>query len=202
MTGLSLAKEIKKTNPFVNIIFVTGYSEYSMAAISMHASGYITKPVSAEDVKKEYDNLLYPLKVEKNDLLYCKTFGHFEVFSKQQPLVFERSKSKELLAYLVDRQGSSVNRNQLIAILFPDDSSANQNYLTQIWHSLKNSLKSVGCEDVLIKHFNQYALDVTKVKSDLFDYQKGDPVAINSFRGEYMTRYEWAEDSIGKLYKD
>jgi two-component system LytT family response regulator len=203
MSGLSLAKDLKKSNPLINIIFVTGYSQFTPEAIAIHASGYITKPVMSEDIKREYGNLLFPANnQEKEDgKLYCKTFGNFEVFFNHKPLVFERSKSKELLAYLVDREGSLQNRNQLIAILFPDDNEENQNYLTQIWRSLKKSLKAVGQDGVLVKGFNQYGIDITKVDSDLFDYLNGDHKTVNSFRGEYMSQYEWSEFSLDKFYK-
>lgn len=78
ISGLSIAKELKKINPLVNIIFVTGYNNYKGDALSLHASGYITKPVSSEDVLKEYKNLLHPIE-EETSLLCCKTFGNFEV---------------------------------------------------------------------------------------------------------------------------
>ena len=48
MNGIFLAERLKETNPRINIIFVTGYDEYAREAISLHASGYITKPVTLE----------------------------------------------------------------------------------------------------------------------------------------------------------
>ena len=53
MTGVELAKELKKVNPKMNIIFVTGFSEYAGEAMKMHASGYIMKPVTKEKVEEE-----------------------------------------------------------------------------------------------------------------------------------------------------
>ena len=55
--GLTLAKKLKDLNPRCNIIFVTGYSEYAAEALSMHASGYIIKPVGAEAVQTELEDL-------------------------------------------------------------------------------------------------------------------------------------------------
>lgn len=40
-------------------------------------------------------------------------------------------------------------------------------------------------------------MDVNKVKCDAYDFEKGDLVAINSFRGEYMANYSWAEFTTG-----
>ena len=62
LSGLNAARELKRMNPRVNIIFVTGYSQYAMEAISLHSSGYILKPADATDIRRELDNLLYPAK--------------------------------------------------------------------------------------------------------------------------------------------
>lgn len=45
-----LAKRLKEINPKMNIIFVTGFSEYAGDAMKMHASGYIMKPVTKENL--------------------------------------------------------------------------------------------------------------------------------------------------------
>ena len=39
MNGVELAKELKMVNPRMNIIFVTGFSEYTGDAMRLHASG-------------------------------------------------------------------------------------------------------------------------------------------------------------------
>jgi len=55
MTGVEVAKKLKEINPKMNIIFVTGFSDYKGDAMDMKASGYIMKPVTAEEVKAELD---------------------------------------------------------------------------------------------------------------------------------------------------
>lgn len=37
--GVEVAKKLKGINPRMNIIFVTGFSEYTGDAMSLHASG-------------------------------------------------------------------------------------------------------------------------------------------------------------------
>mgnify|MGYP000916634104 CR=1 FL=1 len=54
MTGVDLAKAMKALIPAVNIIFVTGYDDYTGDAMALHASGYIMKPVTADKVKKNW----------------------------------------------------------------------------------------------------------------------------------------------------
>ena len=49
----------------------------------------------------------------------------------------------------------------------------------------------------VIKTWNNLSLDITKVKCDAYDFEKGDVLAINSFHGEYMVNYSWAEFKTG-----
>ena len=38
---------------------------------------------------------------------------------------------------------------------------------------------------------------LTEEECDAYDFEKGDLLAINSFRGEYMVNYSWAEFTTG-----
>jgi DNA-binding LytR/AlgR family response regulator len=57
MGGLALAENIVAARPDCKIIFCTGYEEYAIPAFKLHASGYLMKPISAEDVQAEIDNI-------------------------------------------------------------------------------------------------------------------------------------------------
>ena len=81
MTGVELAKELKAVNPKMNIIFVTGFSEYTGDAMRLRASGYIMKPVTTEAVKEELDELRFPIVPKENALLKVQCFGNFDVFT-------------------------------------------------------------------------------------------------------------------------
>jgi len=71
MGGVKLAQELKLKNPRINIIFATGFSEYVSQAMSMHASGYLLKPITPKKVKVELDDLRYPLKQDKPRGVFC-----------------------------------------------------------------------------------------------------------------------------------
>lgn len=116
-SGLSLAKKCKDLCPQVNIIFVTGFSAYSMEALKLHVSGYLMKPVRAEELRVELANLRHPLPLT-GKRVRIQTFGNFEVFVEGKPLKVQRSKCKECLAYLVDRKGAGVSYMQLTDILW------------------------------------------------------------------------------------
>lgn len=48
MDGVSLAREIRKTNKNVQIIFITGYSEYIAEGYDVEALNYLMKPLNKE----------------------------------------------------------------------------------------------------------------------------------------------------------
>lgn len=196
MGGLALAEKIISASPNCKIVFCTGYEEYAIPAFKLHASGYLMKPVSAKDVQGEIDNIKGIKQKEK--LLSVKCFGNFEVYAKDEKLIFKRLKTKELFAFLVDRNGAGMTAKQICAVLFPDDfdDSKNSAYLRQLVLDLKNTLKTVGAEKVLCHETPCYSIDPTLLKCDYFSYlEKGKP----EFYGEYMTQYSWAEETCALL---
>lgn len=198
INGLVLAKSLKKINPVINIIFVTAYDNYALEAYKMHASGYISKPVSEQKVKVELDGLRYPVENKSSKGLYVKCFGNFEVFYDGLPLKFSYQKSKEVFAYLIDREGSSANINELNAVMWEED---HKSYLRNLIADIQKTLKECHCEDVFIKKHNECSIDVSKVNCDAYEYRKNNPNAIRMYRGEYMIQYSWAifKDEIEEI---
>lgn len=66
MNGVELAKKLKDINPKLNIIFVTGFDQYTGDAMKLHASGYIMKPVTKEKVEAELAELRHPIEPKKD----------------------------------------------------------------------------------------------------------------------------------------
>ena len=196
MGGLALAEKIISFRPDCKIVFCTGYEEYAIPAFKLHASGYLMKPISAEDVQGEIDNIKGVRQKEK--LLKVKCFGHFDVYAKDEALEFKRSKTKEVFAFLVDRHGASMTAQQICAVLFPDDTDDEKNvaYIRQLILDLKNALKTVGAERVLCHETPYYRINTDLLKCDYIRHlETGKP----EFHGEYMTQYSWAEETCAML---
>ena len=196
MGGLALAERIIAASPDCKIVFCTGYEEYAIPAFRLHASGYLMKPISAEDVQKEIDNIKGVKQKEK--ALTVKCFGNFEVYVKEEKLVFRRLKTKELLAFLIDRKGAGMTAKQICAVLFSDDEDDTKNaaYIRQLVMDLKNTLKTVGAENVLRHETPCYRIDTSLIQCDYYSYlETGKP----EFHGEYMTQYSWAEETCALL---
>ena len=196
MGGLALAQKIIAVCPGCRIVFCTGYEEYALAAFKLHASGYLIKPVSAEDVQAEIDNIKGIRQKEKPLVVQC--FGNFEVYAKGEKLTFKRSKTKELLAFLIDRNGAGVTVAEIGVALWDDDEDRkNHNYIHQLFHDLRQTLGAIGAEDIFERNNYRYSVNAQKIDCDYFEYLKtGRP----DFPGEYMSQYSWAEETCGLLW--
>ena len=198
MGGLTLAEKIVAVCPSCKIVFCTGYAEYALPAFKLHASGYLMKPVSAKDVQAEIDNIKGIRQSAK--LLEVKCFGNFEVYAKGEKLVFKRTKTKELFAFLVDRNGAGVTVAEIgVALWGNDEEEKNQNYVHQLFRDLRQTLEDVGAGDVFERNNYQYSINPEKIDCDYYRYLDGDVSAIRQFKGEYMTQYEFAQETRDNL---
>ena len=197
MGGLSLAEKIIGICPDCKIVFCTGYEEYAIPAFKLHASGYLMKPISAKDVQAEIENIKGVRQNQKP--LAVKCFGNFEVFAKGEKLTFKRSKTKELFAFLVDRNGAGVTVAEIgVALWGNDEDQKNHNYIHQLFRDLRQSLEAVGAEEIFERNHYFYSLNPDKLDCDYYAYLKtGKP----AFRGEYMSQYSWAEETCGLLWE-
>ena len=201
MSGIELARELKMINPKINIIFATGYSEYMKEGIDLRLSGYILKPVTASAVKNELENLRHPIEWNQEKRIKILTFGNFDVFVDGEPLKFERKQAKEILAYLVDKRGTSATYPELAAMLWEDEEydRTKQKNLQVYIASLVKTLHGVDVKDLILKNRQGILVNTKIVDCDYYRFLEGDTRAINSFTGRYMGAYSWAEFTVGYL---
>ncbi len=206
MNGLSLGEELMRRYPDINLIYTTGFSEYAVEAISMRCSGYILKPVTAEKIKKELANLRHPITQNEEKRLYAKTFGKFEVFVGGYPLRFKYQKTKELLAYLIDRQGGLCSNAEIIEVLWEDDAldSSHGSYLKNIRTDLVNTLSESGCLECITRGRGEMGILKENIDCDYYDYLENKDVANAGilFKGEYMSQYSWGEYTLANILKE
>lgn len=60
-SGLDLCRALLDINPRTNVVYLTAYAEYSLDAWGTGASGFMLKPITAEGVYAQLQNLRYPL---------------------------------------------------------------------------------------------------------------------------------------------
>ena len=206
MNGLELAKVIEEKNLARNIVFVTGYPDYSLDAWNTQASGFLVKPVQRTKLEACLKKLRDPegkaeAPAEAADLLQFFCFGIFEIMFRGKPLHFKRRKCKEFLAYLIDRKGAIVTTGDLRFILWDEgeDTEEKASYVRVLAWEIRTVLAQIGQEHVFYHEKNGYGLDITKVKCDYYDYLAGDEAARRAFQQEYMSQYSWAYMTLATL---
>ena len=60
-SGIAVADALAARCPRVNLIFLTGHTEYMAEAFELHASGYLLKPLTPEKIRSELAHLRYPV---------------------------------------------------------------------------------------------------------------------------------------------
>ena len=208
--GLAAAAAIRVFSPRTNIIFVaekesvTAHPEYAVEAFRLHASGYLITPISEADLRDEVDHFRVPARINADNKLNVRCFGNFEVFHQGKTVRFSRSLSKEAFAYLIDRRGANCTVGEICTVLW-ENRSADASQKSQcrvILAALKKDLAAIGEEDVIVKGWNTWSVDPSKITCDYYDYLAGKYDVKDSFRGEYMTQYSWAEMTMGALVQE
>lgn len=201
ISGMEFAKKIKCINPNTMIVFVTGYSSYAAEAYAARANGYIMKPVTKEIISDEICYLDRYRNVSYEKPLRIQTFGNFDVFIEDKPVKFRYGKTKELLAWLIDRRGASSNTLELCAVLWEDApiSDSIKNQCRNLVSDLKHTFEKYGLDNILIRNGRDISVDISKIDCDLYKYLEGDQEAVNSFFGEYMSQFSWAELTLSSI---
>ena len=194
MNGLELAGEIRRLHPQTAVIFITAFRQYALEAYAVHPSAYLLKPFDPMLLQRELEYALLSQQACRSSRICVRTFGHFEILLDGRALDFRRSKSKELLAYLVDRRGAGVTRHDAFATLWEDrqyDISM-QKQLDVYIRSLRDTLKAHGIGDIFELKRGAMRVLPEKFECDMYRLLKGDAQAVNDYHGEYMRAYGWA----------
>lgn len=192
MDGLTMARALKDRYPKINIIFCTGYPEYAVGAMRLYCSAYLMKPVTVGAVKEAIANLRYPLEQKPRVRFQC--FGNFEAFCDGKPIEFRFRRTKELLAYLVDRNGASCTIAQILAGAFEDGIS--RPYFNQLRTDLFQTLEELGVMDCIEVTRGAAAIRRDRVECDYYDYLDG---KTDRKPTEYMTQYSFGEYTLATM---
>jgi len=201
MDGITLAKRIKICKPMVNIIFVTAYDDYTMDALKIHASGYLMKPATEEDIREELKDLRKPVEAGREKRLRAQCFGNFEIYIDGVPCNFKYVKTKELIAYLIDRRGAFATNGEILGVLWEDKTVTGslENYLRNLIVDLRGVFRQAGLEDVIIKKKGMIAINTDAIDCDYYRWIDGDVAAINAFANEYMSQFSWSELTLAGI---
>lgn len=204
-SGIEIAVEMKKYRPNLWVIFVTGYQQYALEAFSIHANGFLTKPADENDINREilyYHSKMASLKPEEPDIK-IQTFGNFDVFIRGVRVHFSYHLSKEVLAYLINKRGSTATISELATNLCceytQNEISAKSMVRTAI-SKLQKLSEKYNFPDIIQKERNAISVKTELVDCDYYKFLDGDENTKKLYTGEYMSNYSWAEATNAWLF--
>lgn len=202
-SGMQLAEELHLINHDLSVVFVTAFSQYAVEAFELSVSDYLMKPVSRERLRKTLDRVSgsrQPArKTESRVTIRC--FPRFELRIDGQVIPQNRlMKAKELLAFLVSREGAETSWEQITEALWPDadyEKAHNNLYITTF--RLRRWLAENDISRIFESGRNSYRIVPSEFSCDLFDLKEalkfGDRKKIQLlFKGEFLEEegYGWA----------
>ena len=199
--GLELARMLKEVNRNIWVVFVTAYSEYALDAFRVDAIGYVLKPYSKADIKKELEKvaMMRPYVQKKVEI---KTFPAFRVMVDGEVLKISNAKSKELLALFVERAGAGLTSGEAISYLWPErmNDTSTQSLYRMTLKRLMDALREAGVEEIIGSSGREKYIHTEKVDCDFYKVLEGDEEACKYYVGEFMQEYSWAEVRNAQLY--
>lgn len=97
MNGIDTAREIRKRNKIVTIIFVTGFSDYVFDGYEVGARGYLMKPFQSAKVKELLEVSLEKMKTDQNEYYLLESARGIYKIPWTQILYFASDKRKVFL---------------------------------------------------------------------------------------------------------
>ena len=148
--GFSLAKDIRKVDNKVPILFLTAKSmkEDTLEGFKAGADDYMTKPFSMEELLVRMDAILRRSGASKKTLeKEIQTIGNYQYDYQKQLLVIEgnaqklTTKENELLKLLIENTNEVLDRNEALKKVWGDDNYFSGRsmdvYITKIRKHLK-----------------------------------------------------------------
>ncbi len=200
--GIELMKRLRQLRPDLFVTFLTAYSSYALDALELEANGYVLKPFDRREIETILQKYLRSHKPKHpQSRIMIRTFGRFDLFVDGAAVHFSSAKAKEMLALLVDKAGGNVTMDYLICHLWEDrplDDKVKSLYRIAL-KNLRETLRSVGAEEILRESRNSRSIDTAKISCDYFLLLKDDADAWKRFDERYMEQYSWAEETLAYL---
>ena len=195
LSGMNLGQYLKEMYPTVNLVYLSDGPEQACEALSLHASGYIVRPATPESLRHELDDLRHPVGQGSGKRLFAQTFGNFELFADGKPVAFKYTRTKEIVALLVNNRGAQTTNGEIIGALWEDDGDPEKkaSYLSNLRQDLQNTLTKLKLTGVIIKQRGSMAIATDRIECDLYDWLARKKQSRYQYLGDYMNQYSWAE---------
>lgn len=199
--GLGLAKALKEVDKDIRIVFVTAFSNYALEAFGVDAVGYVLKPYTAADIRKELFKCTYkPLPSHR---VVVETMPSLSIKVDGVPLRISGEKVREMFALLIDSGENGFSVGDCIAHLWPDrkNDSSTLSLCRMTWKRLIQTFEFAGVDDILYTLNNRRHIKTDAISCDLYRVLSGDKQALRQYDGRYLSEYEWSEERNAQIQK-
>jgi two-component system LytT family response regulator len=174
VNGLQLSEQVLDLNENIDIIFVTAFNQYAIEAFELQAMDYIMKPLTEERLHKTVRRLL---KIKgaaiEHEKPFIQCFGDFEVFLNGEAVNFKNSKAKEILAFLIHKNGVPVNWEKVAdAVWNTYDSKKAQTNFHATTYLLRKKLASIGLSYILETGRGNYRVVTDRINCELYQLEE------------------------------
>ena len=201
LSGLEFGQYLQELYPFVNLIYMADSPDYGYEAMAQHASGYLLKPASEDSMKRELEDLRHSSEQKNHKRVFAQTFGNFELFVDGKPVVFKYTKTKEIVALLVNNRGAQTTNGEIIASLWEDDGDPEKkmSYLSNLRQDLQNTFTKLKLNGIILKQRGSLAIATDRIECDLYDWLDKKAESKYHYLGDYMNQYSWPETVHAEL---
>lgn len=190
--GIELARKINVNSPATRIIFATDYNSYYEQAnsIDVNAYSYITKPLTIEKIKAKLDKIKSEIYGVHNTT-EVNMFGNFDLFVSGKQVKFRRKKSKEILAYVISKNGKIISSKDIQTDCLDEDGDSASRCVSVFIGDLKKDLRNYNIQDIFEETSNkndkykQYKVNTKKFKCDYYDFLNEEQYAIKKYDGSF-----------------
>jgi two-component SAPR family response regulator len=174
VNGLQLSEQIQNLNENIEIIFVTAFNQYAVEAFELQAMDYIMKPLTEARLGKTVRRLLKTKKTAtRPGKPFIQCFGDFEVFLNGEALGWKHSKAKEVLAFLVHKNGVPVSWEKIADAVWPDlNSEKAQTNFHATTYLLRKRLAEAGLSQLLESVRGNYRIVTDIIDCDVYQLEE------------------------------
>lgn len=199
MDGLTLAEKLLEKYPEMQIVFITGWNQYAVAAFELNALDYIMKPLNKERFQKMAERLrsrVEPHMPKRENTVSIRCFGGFEVTISGQPVIWRRVKAEELFAFLLAHHDTFVSKDIILENLWPEYDYAKALPILQTSVCKIRNIFS-GCKDKVKLTYasNRYGLYLSDVDCDYLKVES----ALAGFQDNVPESFGAVENACGML---
>ena len=172
LTGIDVAKTIRRLDRSANIIFTTCSTEFALESYSVRASNYLLKPIIKDNFFATFDELIDRMSIEQEACLVVKSSMGIEKILVSN-IAYAEIVRKKVLYYLVS--GKIIQSNQIFSHVcnqltnFPSYVQPHRSYIINMMY--------IDCIDALKITMQNGSIvplsrDKTKeIKTKYLDYQ-------------------------------